>query len=216
VSDPGSREPTWDKIALSGYQSMSNMNPKVDGLIKKSKKWQEEFETLREIILGFPLTEEIKWGQPCYTSDGKNIVLIHGFKEYCALLFFKGALLKDPGHILIQQTENVQSGRQIRFTTLREINERKPILKAYLQEAIDAEKAGLKVALKKTSDFKVPEEFRKKLAEMPALKKAFAALTPGRQRGYLFYFSAVKQSKTREARVQKCIPQILKGKGLDD
>ena len=195
---------------------MNTMNPKVDGLIKKSKKWQEEFETLREIVLDFPLTEEVKWGQACYTLDGKNVVLIHGFKEYCALLFFKGALLKDPNRILIQQTENVQSARQIRFTNLREIVEMKPILKAYIQEAIELEKAGLKVKLKKTSDFKVPQEFQKKLDESPALKKAFAALTPGRQRGYLFYFSAAKQSKTREARVEKCIPQILQGKGLED
>jgi len=195
---------------------MNRMNPKVDGLIKKSKKWQEEFETLREIVLDFPLTEEVKWGQACYTLDGKNVVLIHGFKEYCALLFFKGALLKDPNRILIQQTENVQSARQIRFTNLREIVEMKPILKAYIQEAIELEKAGLKVKLKKTSDFKVPQEFQKKLDESPALKKAFAALTPGRQRGYLFYFSAAKQSKTREARVEKCIPQILQGKGLED
>jgi len=195
---------------------MNRMNPKVDGLLRKTNNWREEFETLREIVLDLPLTEEVKWGQACYTSDGKNIVLIHGFKEYCALLFFKGALLKDPKRILIQQTENVQSGRQIRFTNLREIVELKPILKAYIQQAIEVEKAGLKVKLKKTSDFKVPQEFQNKLDEMPALKKAFAALTPGRQRGYLFYFSAAKQSKTREARVEKCMPQILQGKGLDD
>jgi len=195
---------------------MNRMNPKVDGLLKKTKGWREEFETLREIVLDYPLTEEVKWGQACYTSDGKNVVLIHGFKEYCALLFFKGALLKDPKRLLIQQTENVQSARQIRFTNVREIVAMKPILKAYLQEAIEVEKAGLKVKLKKTSDFKVPEEFQKKLDEMPALKKAFAALTPGRQRGYLFYFSAAKQSKTREARVEKCMPQILQGKGLED
>jgi uncharacterized protein YdeI (YjbR/CyaY-like superfamily) len=192
------------------------MNPKVDGLLKKAKKWQEEFETLREIVLDSPLTEEVKWGQACYTSDGRNVVLIHGFKEYCALLFFKGALLKDPKAILIQQTENVQSARQIRFTNVREIVEMKLILKAYIHEAIQVEKAGLKVKLKKTSDFKVPEEFQKKLDKNPALKKAFAALTPGRQRGYLFYFSAAKQSKTREARAEKCMPQILMGKGLDD
>jgi len=192
------------------------MNPKVDGLLKKAKKWQEEFETLREIVLDSPLTEEVKWGQACYTSDGRNVVLIHGFKEYCALLFFKGALLKDPKAILIQQTENVQSARQIRFTNVREIVEMKLILKAYIHEAIQVEKAGLKVKLKKTSDFKVPEEFQKKLDRNPALKKAFAALTPGRQRGYLFYFSAAKQSKTREARAEKCMPQILMGKGLDD
>jgi uncharacterized protein YdeI (YjbR/CyaY-like superfamily) len=195
---------------------MNRMNPKVDALVKKAKRWHEEFETLRDIVLASPLTEEVKWGQACYTSDGRNVVLFHGFKEYCALLFFKGALLKDPKVILIQQTENVQSARQIRFTNVREIVAMKPVLKAYIQEAIDVEKTGLKVKLKKTSDFKVPEEFQQKLNENPSLKKAFAALSPGRQRGYLFYFSAAKQSKTREARVGKCIPQILKGKGLDD
>ena len=195
---------------------MNKMNPKVDGLLKKAKKWQEEFEKLREIVLDCPLTEELKWGQPCYTFQKRNIVLIHGFKEYCALLFFKGALLKDPNGILIQQTENVQAARQIRFTNVREIVEMEPILKAYIHEAIEVEKAGLKVNLKKTSDFKIPEEFQKKLDEIPALKTAFAALTPGRQRAYLFYFSAAKQSKTREARVEKFMPQILKGKGLDD
>jgi uncharacterized protein YdeI (YjbR/CyaY-like superfamily) len=195
---------------------VNKMNPKVDGLLKKAKKWQEEFETLREIVLDSPLTEEVKWGQACYTSAGRNVVLILGFIEYCALLFFKGALLKDPKAILIQQTENVQSARQIRFTNVREIVEMKPILKAYIQEAIEAEKAGLKVKLKKTSDFKVPEEFQTKLDKNPSLKKAFAALTPGRQRGYIFYFSAAKQSKTREARVEKYMPQILRGKGLDD
>ena len=195
---------------------MNRMNPKVDGLLRKTKKWQEEFETLRQIVLDSPLTEDVKWGQACYASDGRNIVLIHGFKEYCALLFFKGALLKDPKAILIQQTENVQSARQIRFTSVREIVAMKPILKAYIQEAIEVEAAGLKVKLKKTSDFKVPQEFQNQLDEKPALKKAFAALTPGRQRGYLFYFSAAKQSKTREARIEKCMPQILQGKGLDD
>ena len=195
---------------------MNPMNPKVDGLLRKAMNWREEFETLREIVLDHPLTEEVKWGQACYTSGGKNVVLIHGFKEYCALLFFKGVLLKDPKRILIQQTENVQSARQIRFTNIRDIVEMKTILKAYIQEAIEVEKAGLKVKLKKTPDFKVPEEFQKKLDESPALKKAFAALTPGRQRGYLFYFSAAKQSKTRQARVEKCVPQILQGKGLDD
>jgi uncharacterized protein YdeI (YjbR/CyaY-like superfamily) len=195
---------------------MNRTNPKVDGLLRKAKKWQEEFEILREIVLDAPVAEEVKWGQACYTLDGRNVVLIHGFKEYCALLFFKGALLKDPKGILIRQTENVQSARQIRFTNVREIAEIKPILKAYIHEAIELEKAGLKVKLKKTSDFKVPEEFKKKLDEIPSLKKAFAALTPGRQRGYLFYFSGAKQSKTREARVEKFMPQILKGKGLDD
>jgi len=195
---------------------MNRMNPKVDGLLKKANKWQEEFETLREIVLSSPLTEEVKWGQACYTSEGRNVVLIHGFKEYCALLFFKGALLKDPKAILVQQTANVQSARQVRFTNVREIVAMKPILKAYIQEAVEVEKAGLKVKLKKTADFKVPEEFQNKLDENLSLKKAFAALTPGRQRGYLFYFSAAKQSRTREARVEKSMPRILKGKGLDD
>ena len=195
---------------------MNKMNPKVERLLKKSKKWHEEFETLRQIVLTCPLTEEVKWGQACYTSAESNIVLIHGFKDYCALLFFKGALLKDPKHILIRQTENVQAARQIRFTSVREIVAMKPILKAYIQEAIEAEKAGLKVKLKKTSDFKVPQEFQKKLDEMPALKTAFAALTPGRQTAYILHFSAPKQSKTREARVEKCTKQILRGIGLND
>jgi uncharacterized protein YdeI (YjbR/CyaY-like superfamily) len=158
----------------------------------------------------------MKWGKPCYILQKSNIVLIHGFKEYCALLFFKGALLKDPKGILIQQTENVQAARQIRFTHVREIVELEPILKAYVQEAIEVEKAGLEVSYKKTSEFKTPEEFKNRLDKIPALKTAFNALTPGRQRGYLLYFSAAKQSKTREARVEKCMPQILKGKGLDD
>ena len=168
------------------------------------------------IVLDCGLTEELKWGKPCYTFQKSNIVLIHGFKEYCALLFFKGALLKDAKGILIQQTENVQAARQIRFTNVREIVEMEPILKAYIHEAIEVEKAGLKVKLKKTTEFKIPEEFQNKLDEIPALKTAFAALTPGRQRAYLLYFSGAKQSKTRESRVEKCMPQILKGKGLDD
>ena len=195
---------------------MNSMNPKVDEYLRKAKKWQEEFEKLRTIVLDCGLTEELKWGCPCYTFQKSNIVLIHGFKEYCALLFFKGALLKDAKGILIQQTENVQAGRQIRFTNVREIVKIKTILKAYIHEAIDVEKAGLKVNYKKTSEFKVPEEFQNKLDETPALKKAFAALTPGRQRGYIFYFSQPKQSKTRESRVEKCMQQILIGKGLND
>ena len=190
------------------------MNPKVDGYLRKAKKWQEEMEKLRMIILDCGLTEELKWGWPCYTFQKSNIVLIHGFKEYCALLFFKGALLKDPKGILIQQTENVQAARQIRFSNVREIAKMKPILKAYICEA--KEKAGLKVNYKKTSEFRVPEEFQNKLDEIPALKTAFNALTPGRQRAYIFYFSAPKQSKTRESRVEKCMQQILKGKGLND
>jgi len=192
------------------------MNPKVDEYLRKTKKWQEEFEKLRTIILDCGLTEELKWGCPCYTFEKSNIVLIHGFKEYCALLFFKGALLKDAKGILIQQTENVQAGRQIRFTNVREIVKIKTILNAYIHEAIDVEKAGLKVKYKKASEFKIPEEFQNKLDETPALKKAFDALTPGRQRGYIFYFSQPKQSKTRESRVEKCMQQILNGKGLND
>ena len=191
-------------------------NPKVNEYLRKAQKWQEEFEKLRMIVLDCGLTEELKWGHPCYTFQQSNIVLIHGFKEYCALLFFKGALLNDPNGILIQQTENVQAARQIRFTNVREIVEMEPILKAYINEAIEVEKAGLEVNYKKTSEFKIPEEFQKKLDEIPALKTAFDALTPGRQRGYILYFSAPKQSKTRESRVEKCLQQILNGKGLND
>jgi uncharacterized protein YdeI (YjbR/CyaY-like superfamily) len=193
---------------------MNSMNPKVDEYLRKAKKWQEEFEKLRIIILDCGLTEELKWGCPCYSFEKSNIVLIHGFKEYCALLFFKGALLKDPKGILIQQTENVQAGRQIRFTNAREIVKMKTVLKAYVHEA--KEKAGLKVKYKKTSEFKIPEEFQNTLDETPALKKAFDALTPGRQRAYLFYFSQPKQSKTRATRIEKCMDQILNGKGLND
>jgi uncharacterized protein YdeI (YjbR/CyaY-like superfamily) len=195
---------------------MNKTNPKVDFYFNKAKKWQEEFEKLRIIILDCGLTEELKWGVPCYTFEKRNIVLMHGFKEYCALLFFKGALLKDAKGILIQQTKNVQSARQIRFTNVREIVKMKPILKAYIHEAIEVEKAGLKVKFKKTSEFKIPEEFQNKLDETPGLKTAFYALTPGRQRAYIFYFSQPKQSRTRESRVEKCTQQILKGKGLND
>lgn len=192
------------------------MNPKVDFYFSKAKKWQEEFEKLRMIILECGLTEELKWGCPCYTFEKRNIVLIHGFKEYCALLFFKGALLNDAKGILIQQTKNVQAARQIRFTSVREIVKMKPILKAYIYEAIEVEKAGLKVNFRKTTEFIIPEEFQNKLDEIPALKIAFDALTPGRQRAYLFYFSQPKQSKTRESRVEKCMQQILNGRGLND
>ena len=192
------------------------MNPKVDWFFSKDTKWQKEYEKLRTIILDCGLTEELKWGCPCYTFQNTNIVLIHGFKEYCALLFFKGALLNDPNSILIQQTENVQSARQVRFTNVREIVKMDKVLKAYVYEAIEVEKAGLKVKLKKTPDFKIPEEFQKQLDKKPALKKAFDALTPGRQRAYIFYFAQAKQSKTREARVEKSMKQILNGKGLND
>ena len=194
----------------------SSMNPKVDWYFNKADKWQEEIKKLRMIVLDCGLTEELKWGCPCYTFQTRNIVLIHGFKEYCALLFIKGVLLHDIHGLLIQQTENVQAARQIRFTTVREITKLAPVLKAYIQEAIEVEQAGLKVNLKKTTEFNMPEEFLNKLDEMPALKEAFDALTPGRQRAYLLYFSAPKQSKTRAARVEKCTPQILNGKGLND
>jgi uncharacterized protein YdeI (YjbR/CyaY-like superfamily) len=194
---------------------MNRTNPKVEFYFRKAKKWQEEFEKLRMVVLDCELTEELKWGCPCYTFQNRNIVLIHGFKEYCALLFFKGALLKDAKGILIQQTKNVQAGRQIRITNVREIVEMETILKAYIDEAIEVEKAGLKVKLKKNPE-PIPEEFQNKLDEMPALKTAFDALTPGRQRAYILYFSAAKQSKTRESRVEKCTRRILKGKGLDD
>jgi len=192
------------------------MNPKVDWFFAKDTKWQKEYEKLRTIILDCGLMEELKWGCPCYTFENSNIVLIHGFKEYCALLFFKGALLNDPEGILIQQTKNVQSARQIRFASVKEIVKMEKILKAYVYEAIEVERAGLTVKLKKTSEFKVPEEFQKRLDKSTALKKAFDALTPGRQRAYIFYFSQAKQSKTREARVEKYLKQILSGKGLDD
>jgi len=192
------------------------MNPKVDWFFAKDTKWQKEYEKLRSIILDCGLIEELKWGCPCYTCQNTNIVLIHGFKDYCALLFFKGALLNDPNDILIQQTKNVQSARQIRFTNVREIVKMEKILKAYVYEAIEIERAGLKVKFKKTSDFKIPEEFQKKLNKSKALKTAFDALTPGRQRAYLFYFSQPKLSKTREARVEKYRKQILNGKGLND
>ncbi|NRF94818.1 YdeI/OmpD-associated family protein [Paenibacillus frigoriresistens] len=194
----------------------SRMNPKVDGFLRKTKKWKEEFEKLRSIVLDCELTEEIKWMHPCYTFQEKNIVLIHGFKDYCALLFHKGALLQDAHGILIQQTENVQAARQIRFTHVREIDEMETILKAYIYEAIEVEKAGLEVDFKKNTAYIIPEEFQNKLDEIPALKTAFEALTPGRQRAYLLHFSEPKQSKTRESRVEKSMQQILGGKGLND
>ena len=192
------------------------MNPKVDFYFSKATKWHEELEQLRMIVLDCGLTEELKWGVPCYTFEKRNIVLIHVFKEYCALLFFKGALLNDGKGILIKQTENVQAARQVRFINVREIVKMKPTLKAYIYEAIEAEKAGLKVKLKKATEFAIPEEFQKKLKETPALKTAFYALTPGRQRGYLLHFSAPKHSKTRESRIEKCMKRILNGKGLND
>jgi uncharacterized protein YdeI (YjbR/CyaY-like superfamily) len=192
------------------------MNPKVDWFFTKAGKWQKEFEQLRAIILDCDLIEELKWGQPCYTFEKSNIVLMHGFKEYCALLFFKGALLKDAKGILVQQTKNVQGVRQIRFTDVRQIVKMKATLKKYIYEAIEVEEAGLKVNLKKTREFTMPGEFQSKLDKSPALKTAFKALTPGRQRGYLLYFSAAKQAKTRVSRVEKYVKHILDGKGLED
>lgn len=192
------------------------MNPKVDFYFSKEKKWRQEIEQLRTIVLDCQLTEELKWGCPCYMFEKNNIVLIHVFKDYCALLFFKGALLKDPNGILVQQTKNVQSARQVRFTNVQEIVEMKPILEAYIYEAVEVEEAGLKVDFKEKAALVFPEEFQKKLDEDLALKTAFNALTPGRQRAYNLYFSAAKQAKTREARVEKCMQQILDGKGLED
>jgi len=192
------------------------MNPKVDFFFNKATQWKKEFELLRAVVLDCGLTEELKWGQACYTFQNANIVLIHGFKEYCALLFFKGSLLSDKKKILVQQTENVQAARQIRFTNVEEIKKMKATLKSYIFDAIKVEEAGLKVEFKKTSDFKIPDEFQNKLNRKPALKKAFNSLTPGRQRAYLFYFSSAKQSKTREDRIKKYEQKILDGKGMDD
>ena len=196
--------------------TITNLNPKVDAFLSRSNKWQEEFRKLRAIILDCALTEELKWGVPCYTFQKENIVLIHGFKDYCAILFIKGSLLQDPHSILIQQTPNVQAGRQIRFTNITEIVAMESILKEYILEAIEVEKAGLEVPFKKPAEFEIPEELRMRYDANPNLKSAFDALTPGRQRSYMLYFSAPKQSKTREARVEKYIPKILDGMGLDD
>lgn len=195
---------------------MNDLNPKVDFYFRNAGKWQEEIAKLRTIVLDCPLTEELKWGVPCYTFKNSNIVLIHVFKDYCALLFFKGALLKDANDILIQQTKNTQAGRQIRFTNLREIVEMEAILKAYILEAVEVEEAGLKVNFQKSADLVFPEEFKRKLDEIPALKTAFQALTPGRQRAYNLHFSAPKQSKTRESRIERCLQGILHGKGLNE
>ncbi len=195
---------------------LKNMNPKVDFFFHKATQWKEEFEKLRTIALSSELVEDLKWGCPCYTYEGKNIFLIHGFNEYCALLFFKGALMKDPNQILIQQSENVQAARQIRFTDLLQINDLENELRAYMFEAVEIEESGAKVEMKKTQDFEMAEEFQNKLDHDTVLKDAFEALTPGRQRAYLLHFSSAKQPKTREARIEKCIPQILDGKGLKD
>jgi uncharacterized protein YdeI (YjbR/CyaY-like superfamily) len=194
----------------------SRMNPKVDAYFSNAKKWRKELQKLRRILLDCQLTEELKWGKPCYAFEKRNMIIILSLKEHCVLLFFKGALLKDPNGILIKAGENTEAGRQMRFTDIREIVEMETVLKAYIHEAIEVEKAGLKVNFKKITELKIPEEFQKKLDEIPALKTAFDALTPGRQRGYIFYFSAPKQCKTRESRVEKCMQQILDGKGLND
>lgn len=196
--------------------AMGERNAKIDPFFRKAKRWKEEFEKLREIVLDCGLTEEFKWMHPCYTFDDKNIVLIHGFKEYCALLFHKGSLLKDPHGILIQQTENVQAARQLRFTSATQIDEMQLIIKTYIDEAIEVEKAGLQVEFKKSTEYEIPEELHNKFVEIPDLKTAFEALTPGRQKGYLIYFSGAKQSKTRESRIEKYLPHILDGKGMDD
>jgi len=192
------------------------MNPKVDAFLKSAERWQEELKQLRTLLLDCELTEELKWGKPCYTYQGGSVVIIQPFKAYCALLFFKGALLADPAGILVKTGPNTEAGRQIRFTDVQEIVAKEAIVKAYVQAAIAVEKAGLKVPIKKASELKIPEEFQTKLKERPALKTAFNALTPGRQRSYIFYFSAPKQSKTREARIEKCVRQILKGEGLNE
>jgi len=192
------------------------MNPKVDAYVNEATTWQEELKKLRTIVLGCKLEEELKWGVPCYTLNDANIVLLHTFKEYCAILFFKGALLKDEEGILIQQTKNVQAGRQIRFTSAGQVDELKAVIKAYVQEAIAVEKAGLTIEFKDTADFDMPEEFQARLDDSPQLQEAFEALTPGRQRAYLLHFAEAKQSKTRAARVEKCVPHILAGKGLKD
>ena len=192
------------------------VNPEVEWFFEKDTQWQQEYRKLREIVLECGLEEKLKWGVPCYTINNKNVVLIHGFKEYCALLFHKGALLKDPEGILIQQTENVQAARQIRFTSLEEIEEQEADLKAYIKEAVEVEKSGLKVELKKTAEYEVPEEFQQVLQENPEFKAAFEALTPGRQRGYILYFASPKQSKTRVSRIEKVWDRILEGKGLMD
>lgn len=192
------------------------MNPKVDFYFDKAKKWQDELELLRDIVLDCGLTEELKWGSPCYTFENRNIVIVHAFKEYCALLFFKGALLSDPNGLLIQQTGNVQSGRQVRFTGKSAITKNKAALKAYVYEAVEVEKSGLKVPLKKTQDYAIPEEFQSALKAQPELKAAFEALTPGRQRAYLLYFAAPKQSKTRLSRIERSVQLIMDGKGLND
>lgn len=192
------------------------MNPSVNWFFEKQTKWKGAYQALREMALSLELTEELKWGCPCYTIGKSNVVLIHGFKDYCAVLFMKGAIMKDPKKLLIQQTPNVQAARQMRFTSLEEVEKKSAVIKSYMKEAIQVEKSGARVELKDTAQFNMPEEFRKALAQMKELKKAFYGLTPGRQRGYLLYFSSAKQTKTRMARIEKYVPHILEGKGLED
>lgn len=192
------------------------MNPAADWFFNKDTPWKEAFAELRELALASGLAEELKWGHPCYTLNGKNVFLIHGFKDYCAVLFHKGVLLKDKAGLLVQQTANVQSGRQLRFTSLHEIEVLVPTIKAYMQEAAEVERKGMNVPMKKTTEFPMPEEFKHAMKQMPELKKAFKALTPGRQRGYLLHFSSAKLAKTREARIEKHVHRILAGKGLED
>jgi uncharacterized protein YdeI (YjbR/CyaY-like superfamily) len=194
----------------------SEANPKVDWYFDKADRWKQEVKKMRAIALASGLTEVLKWGKPCYALGGRNVVVIQTFKEYCAFLFFKGALLKDPEKILIQQTENVQAARQVRFTNARQIDKLKSVLAAYIEQAIEVEKSGAKVKLKSVSEYPVAEEFQRRLDELPALRAAFDSLTPGRRKAYLFYFSGAKKSETRAARVENCIPRILKGQGLED
>ncbi len=203
-------------MPMHRLMAKSRKNSKVDRFFEKATKWQDEMEKLRSILLECPVTEELKWEKPCYTFQEHNVAIIQGFKEYCALLFPKGVLLKDPKEILVQQTENVQAARQLRFTSAQEIVRLKSVVKAYVKEAVAIEKAGLEVTYKETSEFKMSPELRERMVESPAFERAFRALTPGRQRGYLLYFSAAKQSKTRESRIEKCVPKIFKGKGLQD
>jgi uncharacterized protein YdeI (YjbR/CyaY-like superfamily) len=207
--------PAIESLFISVYQYMNTMNPKVDAYVSKAEEWQKEVKKLRMIILDCGLTEELKWGKPCYTFQKSNIVIIIPLKEHCALMFCQGALLKDANGILTKPGENTQAGRWMKFASVREIIGMEPVLRAYIHEATAAEKAGLKVHFKRNPE-PIPKEFQNKLAEIPALKTAFAALTPGRQRAYILYFSAAKQSKTRASRVEKCLPQILHGKGLND
>lgn len=195
---------------------MSKPNPGVDWFFEKPTQWQAAYRKLRAILLSCPVEEELKWGVPAYQAEGKNVALMHGFKDYCAVLFPKGALLKDPKGVLVQQTKNVQSARQIRFKNVKEIEKLAPTLKAYVKEAIALEKSGAKVRLKSTEEYEMPAEFQARLDGNPALSRAFEGLTPGRQRGYLYFFSTARQSKTREARIDKVAPKILAGKGLDD